>query len=263
MSREGFGQALAQVYQQNPCQVLPAPLWQVLPELEGYETALASDERGINRLEAWNDDTLCIYWRRDNRQPSLLIKRRLEYQQHAIIHQDFLDAPTVAGFSQFTSHYRLIHRAENVAAPELPAGFQFAGVVNSPDEAQAVIAHIAQGEGQALAGVQHWLESPLLTPDLWLWVVDTAADQPAAIGIAELSPERREAALTWIQVLPDYRGRGLGRGLVQELLRRIGDRASFTTASGEVEDREQPGAFLRRCGFTGDDVWWYLSRSQS
>ncbi len=69
-----------------------------------------------------------------------------------------------------------------------------------------------------------------------------------------------EAVIETVEVSPDYRGRGLGRALVRELLRRIGTRAVFTTVSGIVEDRDNPGAFFRRCGFTGEDVWWWLRR---
>lgn len=261
MTHEDFTQALTRTYLQNPCQVLPRPLWQMLTELDGCETAIASDQQGVNRLEAWTADSLMLYWRRDNRQPSLLISRRLGYQQTAMIHQDFLDAPTVAGFQHFQSQYRLMHRQQVVDAPELPAGFRFAGVVNSTDEAQAMMAHIEQEKLSGMGDVQAWLDSPAFASDLWLWVVDEASDQPAGIAIAELDPQLREAAVRWVQVFPDYQGRGLGRALVQELLHRIGGRALFTTVTGIVEDRDNPGAFFRCCGFSGDDVWWYLSRT--
>ncbi|MBZ0299907.1 MAG: hypothetical protein K8J31_09210, partial [Anaerolineae bacterium] len=66
--------------------------------------------------------------------------------------------------------------------------------------------------------------------------------------------------LRWVQVFPPYLNQGLGQCAVQELLHRIGDRALFTTVSGKVEDRDEPGAYFRRCGFSGSDVWWSLRR---
>ncbi len=98
MLPDEFQYALMDAYLQAPCQVLAAPLWQTLPGLEGIETSVARDTQGVNRLEAYTDDSLLVYWRRSGRQPSLLVNRRLEYQRFALIHQDFLDAPTVAGF---------------------------------------------------------------------------------------------------------------------------------------------------------------------
>ena len=67
-----------------------------------------------------------------------------------------------------------------------------------------------------------------------------------------------EASLEYIQVLPEYRGRGLGECIVLELLTRLHGCVEFTTVSGEVESRTNPEGLYRRCGFRGDDVWWLL-----
>jgi GNAT superfamily N-acetyltransferase len=258
MAHEDFRRALTRAYLQNPCQVLPNPLWQTLARLDECETAFASDTQGVNRLEAWTKDSLVLYWRCDDRQPSLLISRKLAYQSSAIMHQDFLDSPTVAGFKRWESRYRLIYRDMPVPPSETPEGFRLAGVVNSREEAQAVAAHIEQ-EGP-LAQVQDWLQSPAFAPDLWWWLIDEASDQPAGIAIADLDAQLHEASLLWVQIFAPYQGRGLGRFMIHDLLRRIGGRALFTTVSGVVEDRDNPGAFFQRCGFSGSDVWWFLSR---
>jgi hypothetical protein len=249
-----FVTALRQAYASQPCQVLPQPLWEVLPQLDALETAFTMGADGPQRLEAWTEDSLLIYWRTSGRRPSPLINRRLEYQQYAVIHQDFLDPPTVAGFRQFQSRFRLQHALQAVPAPQLPDGLQFAGVVDSPDEAQAIADHLGQGDN--LAAVQSWLNSPALATDLWVWVIDTAADQPVGLGIAELDAAHQEAALVQVQAADET----ARQALVYELLRRIGTRATFATVSDEVEDRQNPGAFFRWCGFTGHDVWWSLSR---
>lgn len=261
MAHDEFRRALTRLYLENPCQVLPNPLRTTLDQLDAYETAFAAAGDDISRLEAWDGDHLHVYWRRSGRQPSLLINRRLEYQRSAMIHQDFLDAPTVAGFSHFDSSYRLICRQQPPATPGLPTGFRLAGVVNSPDEVEAMAAHIAQNDDvHNLTAFQDWLNSPVFASDLWLWVIDETADEPVGLGIGDLDPAHSEASILWLQVLPEHQGKGIGRAIVHELLRRMADRAVFTTVSGPVEDRDNPGAFFRRCGFTGDDVWWHLKR---
>jgi GNAT superfamily N-acetyltransferase len=260
MAQADFQRELTRVYLENPCQVLPNPLWQTLAQLEMLETSFARDSMGINRLEAYKLDELHVYWRRQARQPSLMVNRRLEYQRFAIMHQDFLDAPTVAGFKSVESRYRLIYRPAKLTEQSLPTGFRFAGIVNSAGELAAVGAHIAEGESPALVQVQDWMERPVFAPDLWLWLLDDTRDQPAGLGVAELDLEIGEAAIEWIQILPDYQGRGLGRLLVRELLRRIADRAAFVTVSAQVDNRDNPGVFFRNCGFTGADIWWYLRR---
>ena len=45
-----------------------------------------------------------------------------------------------------------------------------------------------------------------------------------------------EGSLEWIQVLPEYRGQGLGTKLVLELLCRLKDKAAFVTVCGEVDN---------------------------
>jgi GNAT superfamily N-acetyltransferase len=105
--------------------------------------------------------------------------------------------------------------------------------------------------------VAAWTHHPAFDADLWLWVWDRAADRPAGLGIAELDPTVGEGSLEWIQMLPDYRSRGLGRALVAALLARLGD-AAFVTVGGEVHASGQPERFYRRCGFRGDDVWWVV-----
>ena len=261
MGHEDFVQALTQVYLSNPCQVLPTPLWKMLPRLQGLETAVTHDDQQITRLEAWQGDDLAIYWRRSGRRPSPLINRRLEFQQSAVIHQDFLDAPTVAGFGNFSSFYRLKFEGPLRDVPEAPDEIRLASVMESSGEAQAIAEQIGESGQDSLSGIRDWLNSPNFTPDLWLWAIDDSTEQPVGIGVGEIDSEFREAAILGVQVLPDCRNRGIGRALVQELLRRIGDRASFTTVFGPVEDRENPGAFFRKCGFSGDDVWWFLRRS--
>ncbi len=260
MSPTDFNHALEQVYLANPCQTLPNPLWKTLNQLAGFETSFTTDSTGINRLEAWTDDHLFIYWRRDGRQPSLLINRRLNYQRQALIHQDFLDPPTVAGFQHWTSQYRLLFRDQPMPEPLLPDGFQFANVVNSPAEIAAITDHLAQGSPESLAHVEDWINSPRFTADLWVWVIDETTQQPVGLALGEFDTRINEAAIEWVQVLPDYQRRGLGKALTFEVLRRIGERAVFTSVAGVVEDRDNPGAFFRRCGFSGNDVWWLLSR---
>ena len=77
-------------------------------------------------------------------------------------------------------------------------------------------------------------------------------------GIADFDAEAKEGVLEWIQVLPECRGRKAGQFIVNELLRRMADRAAFATVSGRVNNAASPELLYRKCGFTGDDVWHIL-----
>jgi GNAT superfamily N-acetyltransferase len=107
--------------------------------------------------------------------------------------------------------------------------------------------------------VRGWLNRPVYEPNLWVWIIDETTDQPAALGVAELDHQVPEASLEWIQVLPAYRGRGLGKAVVAELLRRASDEAEFTTVAGKINNPTRPDRLYQRCGFTGRDLWWLLT----
>jgi len=64
----------------------------------------------------------------------------------------------------------------------------------------------------------------------------------------------------WIQVLPGYQGKGLGKILVLELLKRMHGKVDFVTVSGEVDNETNPERLYKSCGFSGDDIWWLLRK---
>ena len=63
--------------------------------------------------------------------------------------------------------------------------------------------------------------------------------------------------MEWIQILPDYRGKKLGKMIVNELLCRM-KRAEFATVSGKINNPTNPERLYRSCGFIGNDIWHIL-----
>lgn len=95
-----------------------------------------------------------------------------------------------------------------------------------------------------------------------LWVIAWEGDSPVGCGIADLDRETREGSLEWIQVLPEYRRRGVGRALVTGLLRRMRGKADFATVSGKINNETAPERLYRRCGFEGNDIWHVLTQKE-
>jgi GNAT superfamily N-acetyltransferase len=78
-----------------------------------------------------------------------------------------------------------------------------------------------------------------------------------ASGIAEYDAACREGTIEWVQVLPEYRRRGLGKKITAVLLRRLRDiGAGFATVSGKLDSPSHPLEMYRACGFTGSDIWY-------
>ena len=79
----------------------------------------------------------------------------------------------------------------------------------------------------------------------------------AASGIAEFDEVCQEGIIEWVQVLPEYKGRGLGKKIVDVLLNRLKSiGASFVTVSGNLDNTSKPLELYRKCGFAGDDIWY-------
>jgi len=161
---------------------------------------------------------------------------------------------------QVTTYFRLLNRLDTQNHFPLPNGFNFRQV-SLPDDA-ATLADIINRSYNSYShtadSIMRWTNHPVFDPSLWLFVIDDLTNNPAAAGLADFDNTITEGSLEWIQVLPEYRGRGLGQAIVCELVNRLkhGNKAAFVTVSGECDNKTNPEALYRKCGFTGDDIWY-------
>lgn len=88
-----------------------------------------------------------------------------------------------------------------------------------------------------------------------LWIMAENEKETLGCAIADLDRQLGEGILEWVQVLPQYRRRGVGRQMVCELLKRMQGKADFATVSGDLENPANPERLYRSCGFRGNDVW--------
>ncbi len=174
-----------------------------------------------------------------------------------IVHEDEFDPGFLEQYTDET-YFRLKHDLQDLATPQLPDGFAVcaASIREYAQHINGCYAAIGISESE----LQGYTQRQVYCPDLWLAVRDTATGEIAATGIAELDREIHEGVLEWIQVSPQYRGRGLGKFLVLELLRRMKPTADSATVSGQCSNPTSPEQLYRKCGFTGHDVWHILRR---
>lgn len=188
--------------------------------------------------------------------------KEIQSLEFALLHQDFRSSKDLKEFGDRQPYFRLIHRMKTIPAVELPEGFSFV-TANPETEAQAISDFISACYEEIHPGpetVLGWCEHPVFDENLWVWIIDEARSTPAALGIAEFDLTIAEGSLEWIQVLPDYRCKGLGKQIVNELHSRLQNRAEFTTVASRVDNATHPEKLYRRCGFEGDDIWWVLQR---
>ena len=152
-----------------------------------------------------------------------------------------------------TPFFKLIHPMNHIDRPVLPDGFRFV----CPD-AKALSEHIAscyESERASAEELESYRHHPVYVPDLWLAIADEQTGRIVASGIAEVDRDIREGILEWIQVSPEYRRRGWGRIIVDELLFRMKDSVDFVTVSGKVNDASDPRALYESCGFKDAVIW--------
>lgn len=101
--------------------------------------------------------------------------------------------------------------------------------------------------------IKNWINSKVYCSDLWIG----AFEDEKLIGsiICEFDSEVSEGVIEWLQVLPEYRNRGIAAALCSKALMKMSKFADFATVSGECDNITNPEKVYRKCGFEGDDVW--------
>ena len=82
------------------------------------------------------------------------------------------------------------------------------------------------------------------------------------MAVSHHDTEVGEGWLDWVQVLPEFRGRGLGRMLVGECVSRL-RKAKMITVSGSLDKPHRPSELYRKCGFSEHQEWFIMERSLS
>lgn len=256
-----FKQAFAGIYRQFPCEVLPNAFWKTNAERPGANVKFRAAGSQINELRMWDENRLLVYWMRDPKQADFSVFD-LDRMRLALVHARLLPGFPADKFSHQTAYFRYFHPLEDLLPADAPEGFFWrpAHPLHEADEIARVIDACYPGISPTGETVLGWMAHPVYDPALWLWLVDETDGQPAALGIAEFDPAVGEGSLEWVQVLPAYRRKGLGRAVVAKLLAGLAGKAKFATVSGEVANAANPGGLYRRCGFMGEDIWWVFRK---
>lgn len=157
-------------------------------------------------------------------------------------------------FSQVSIYFRLIHH--------LKQDFDWNVGVESivlDEDGVKLVEHInacykSEGITVSLNDIETWRQRSVYDSSLWVKIEEN--NQIVASGIAEYDIDVKEGILEWIQVHPDYQGKGYGKRIVSTLLYLLSGKADFVTVSGNVTNATQPIHLYRACGFEGDDQFY-------
>ena len=157
-----------------------------------------------------------------------------------------------------TLYFKLLHRLNALSPCTLPNGFSFTSV----DEYSmaAHISHCYEEERVSVEELKQYKKRNVYSPELWIGLKENDSGKLVATGIAEFDQEIKEGVLEWIQVSPEFRRRGLGRFVVNELLTRLVKMADFVTVSGRMNNPNNPYALYLNCGFEAPVIWHVVRR---
>ncbi len=177
-------------------------------------------------------------------------------EQVRIVHEEEFRAEDWPGYRD-ERYFRLICR-EKKAEPVCPEGVRLrtAEEGDLPQIAE-ILERCYPGMTADTADLAAWREEPVFEPQLWIMAEETDGTAMGC-GLGVWDRESGEGSLEWIQVLPEYRRRGIGSLLVNGLLFRMAG-ADFVTVSGKADDPNCPEGLYRRCGFDGTDLWHILT----
>ncbi len=252
-----FEDMLLSVYREDPCGTLPNAFWKTRRLINDFKTDYREVDGEVQFLKMWDDRSLQVYW--DYEDEFRLDHEFVKGVKFMLLHDKYRDEVPFDEFSNVSSYFRIIYTHEEVLEPELPDGFSFKDVDVDGDcqEISDLISRCYEDLKPSADEVAGWTRYDVFDEKLWFWVFDEDKKDYVGLGIAEIDVNVPEASLEWIQVLPEYSGYGIGKGLVHELLRRVDGKVDFTTVGGKFSE-DGPMKFYKNCGFQGDDLWWVL-----
>ena len=260
IENKDFLAKLKELYVRNPGQVSDIALWKLAQQCRESETYSVLN-RGNTHLYAIRHNRLVFYWS-DDRRHFLLTPDETRALEFLVLHVDFyrLIADRLARYQIWESHPLLYDFAFSGEA-EHSDEFFVADFDFSREQDYVVAAEILNlcyaTQHHCAAEVAGWSNLPVFDQSLWLWVKNRANRKGVGLGISTYQASIRECYLDWIQVLPEYRGQGLGQLLVSETIKRAAGKSDIIRVTGTVPD------FYRKCGFAGTDSWRIISKLSS
>lgn len=165
-------------------------------------------------------------------------------------------------FVEVDKFFRVKHPLVQIYMQDLPKDFKFRNFdpnnEEDYDKALEIIKLSYANTNITKDTLKEYTKRNVYENELWIFIdkINNGMDMPVAFGIADFDPFMREGILEWIQVLPEYRRKGLGKSLVSKLLMRMKGKAKFATVSGDCNNTNNPINLYRKLGFVGDSIWY-------
>ncbi len=260
------------LYRDRPHAVLYTPFCKVRDVLAGCRYLASTDGTRLSAAVAYTQDSIEFAWALPGRGETLrnlIVQARHRLRQVAFVAvmetgsrswSQVLDLPILGRY------YRAYLPAADVPAVDPPGGYEFAPFdvqTDAPDAARLLNeAYPSLRDLTSPERLRHMAAQPYHRADCWFFLRQTRTRKIVGIALGGLCDDIGEGFIDWVEVQPRYRGRGLGRLLILELIRRLSQTASLITASGSLDAPFVIGNLYERCGFTQSRQWTVLGEGR-
>jgi GNAT superfamily N-acetyltransferase len=264
MTMEQFQRRLMELYRSDSSKYTPFALWK-MQKMIGEGEAFHDDENDC--IYVIRNKQLLFYHSSDERRFHIPIDELNKLDFIVLRMCDYLRLKDkLVGF-EFSQGYALYYDFNHATALPPQTRYEIAEFDFSNDRHYALagnILNVAMG-GESVdfdredcpdwcfspERLKRWTAFPTFDPSLWLFVRDRETQELVSFGISTYHKEAMETDLDWIFVLPEHHGRGVGRILIAEIIRRSIDRSKVIRVGGVADD------FYKKCGFYEKELWGY------
>ncbi len=143
--------------------------------------------------------------------------------------------------------FKVVNYLDNIKRPILDNKYEFKNVSTKEyvDHINSCYENISITESE----LNEYKNNKVYDSDLWLAIIDKNTNKVIGSIIAEYDKEISEGIIEWVEVSEGFRGKGIGKKLVNEILYRLKDKARFVTVSGDMNNKTNPYKLYERCGF--------------
>jgi GNAT superfamily N-acetyltransferase len=254
---EAFVKEVQKLYVKNPCQVSCIAFWKIeriCLESETYRIA----QNGHTYLYAIRNQRLEFYWS-DDKDRFILPQDRIQAFELLVLHDDFyrLIAKDIKGYKVEKSHPLIYDFAFGQGSIHCEdyyvADFDFD---NEQDfvTAAGLLNRCYPNHSHDAEEIVEWCDQPVFDASYWIWVKTKGGNESVGLGISTYQESIKETYLDWIQVLPMYQRKGIGKMLVGETVNQAIEKSDIIRVTGMVD------GFYEKCGFRGAESWCLITK---
>ena len=255
----GFILSAEKTYKENP-QKFGFAFWKYRELLKSADL-FKEVVNGRIYMFAINKNRLIYYWSEDNHM--VIPKNRLMDFDLLYIHEKYIDSITgLKETHDINDGIALIYdkyfKENRINKCYYVDSFNFNSIDDYINAADIINNSTSGGGNMTPEKIKEFTKLPVFDRNLWIFVKEKETKKPVSIGISIYDKDIHEAELEWIYVQPDHHGKGVGRMLIQEIVRRAKDKSDIIRVGGIADD------FYVKCGFKiKTDPWLWVKRKDS